>query len=176
MKRILIVILIVFGIILVSKNTSNVLIPKDAIRFRVIANSNTKEDQDLKKEVSKVIQEDLYPKLLTKTSKEEAKEFLVNYQDEISNKVNKTIKDNNINSTYNINYGINHFPKKTYKGVEYPEGDYESLVITLGNASGNNWWCVLFPPLCLLEAEKDEQVEEVQYKSFVKELIDKYFK
>ena len=58
-----------------------------------------------------------------------------------------------------------------YKGIYYEEGEYESLVITLGEGIGNNFWCVLFPPLCLI----DENEEEVEYTSFIKELIDKYF-
>lgn len=66
---------------------------------------------------------------------------------------------------------MNYFPEKEYKGVKYDEGYYESLVITLGEGKGKNWWCVLFPPLCLVEAEESDKVE---YKFFIKELIDKY--
>ena len=62
-------------------------------------------------------------------------------------------------------------PEKEYKGTTYEEGYYESLVITLGSGEGDNWWCVLFPPLCLLEAEDSDDVE---YTSYVKELVDKY--
>ena len=58
--------------------------------------------------------------------------------------------------------------------IKYKEGNYESLVVTLGDGSGDNFWCVLFPPLCLLEAEDTNN--EVEYKFFVKELIDKYLK
>ena len=61
-----------------------------------------------------------------------------------------------------------------YKGVIYEEGDYESLVITLGDGLGDNFWCVLFPPLCLLEAEETD-TDEFEYTSFIKEIIDKYF-
>ena len=73
----------------------------------------------------------------------------------------------------NINFGLNYFPKKVYKGVTYEQGDYESLVITIGSGQGDNWWCVLFPPLCLLEAEENTEVE---YKFKVLELLDKIFK
>ena len=55
------------------------------------------------------------------------------------------------------------------KGIEYDEGYYESLLITLGEGKGDNWWCVLFPPLCLIEAEESTEVE---YKSFIKEIIE----
>ena len=59
--------------------------------------------------------------------------------------------------------------------MTYKEGNYESLVITLGEGMGKNWWCVLFPPICLLEAEEDQESSEVEYKFFLQELIDKYF-
>jgi stage II sporulation protein R len=72
-----------------------------------------------------------------------------------------------------VNYGLNYFPKKEYKGVIYNEGYYESLVIKIGKGEGNNFWCVMFPPLCFLEAEKSEKIE---YKFFVKEIIDKILK
>ena len=73
---------------------------------------------------------------------------------------------------YQVSFGRNYFPEKTYKGIVYDAGYYESLVVTLGKGEGDNWWCVLFPPLCLLEA--DESEEEVEYKFFFQELIDKY--
>ena len=66
---------------------------------------------------------------------------------------------------------MNYFPEKEYKGTIYEEGEYESLLITLGSGEGNNWWCVLFPPLCLIEAEESEEVE---YSFFIKELFEKY--
>ena len=66
---------------------------------------------------------------------------------------------------------MNHFPKKEYKGIYYEEGEYESLVITLGEGIGENFWCILFPPLCLV----DENAEDIEYSSIIKELIDKYF-
>ncbi|MEI3507940.1 MAG: stage II sporulation protein R [Bacilli bacterium] len=72
---------------------------------------------------------------------------------------------------YQVNFGSNYFPEKEYKGVKYEEGYYEFLLVTLGEGKGDNWWCVLFPPLCLIEADESTDVE---YKSIVKELIDKY--
>ena len=74
--------------------------------------------------------------------------------------------------SYNINYGLNYFPEKEYNGKTYKEGKYESLLVTLGKGEGNNWWCILFPPLCLVEAEESE--EEVEYGFFLKNIIDKF--
>lgn len=71
---------------------------------------------------------------------------------------------------YQINYGDNFFPTKSYKGVLYQAGNYESLVITLGEGAGKNFWCVLFPPLCLLE-NSEEDISDVDYQIYVKKLI-----
>ena len=71
---------------------------------------------------------------------------------------------------YQIDYGNNYFPAKSYKGVVYPAGNYESLVITLGNGVGNNFWCVLFPPLCLLE-NSSEDISDIDYQLYVKKLL-----
>ena len=71
---------------------------------------------------------------------------------------------------YDINYGQNYFPEKEYKGIIYPEGNYESLVITLGDGIGSNFWCVLFPPLCLIDNSR-EDISDVDYQLYVKKLL-----
>ena len=76
------------------------------------------------------------------------------------------------NMDFKINYGTNYFPEKIYKGVKYEAGEYESMVVKIGSGSGDNYWCVLFPPLCLMEAE---ETDDVEYKFFIKEIIDKIF-
>ena len=173
MKKVFILITVLLIVITLSNKTANVIIPNNAIRFRVIANSDSREDQNIKKAVRDNLQQDLYPKLLNAKSHKEAKEVINNNMDSINSNIKKTLKDNNNNTSYDINYGSNHFPKKIYKGVEYPEGNYESLVVTLGHGVGKNWWGLSFPPLCLLEGE-ESTVDKVEYKSFIKELIDKY--
>ena len=74
-----------------------------------------------------------------------------------------------ISNDFNISYGQNYFPSKEYKGMTYKEGNYNSLIIKLGRGEGLNFWCVLFPPLCLI----DEDTES--YPSLIKEIINKYF-
>ena len=71
-------------------------------------------------------------------------------------KVKTTLQQQNSSLSFQLDYGIHHFPEKTYKGITYPEGDYESVLVTLGKGEGDNWWCVLFPPLCIMEAEETE--------------------
>ena len=177
MKKIITVILVLLGILIYTRiSTKDVFIPKEAIRFRVIANSNTKEDQNIKilvrNDLEKVISNDL----ANSKNINDSRKILSTNIDRYENIISNTLESNNIRETFTINYGLNFFPEKNYKGVTYEKGNYESLVVTLGNGKGNNWWCVLFPPLCLLEAEEDYNTEEVEYKSYIKEIIDKYIK
>lgn len=171
MKKISIVLLIVIILILSNTKARANIIPDEAIRFRVIANSNSDYDQEIKMLVKDSVEKKLYKLLKNTKGIDSAREIINANIDDIDNVVNKTLKDNNYDKEYNINFGMNYFPEKEYKGVTYDEGYYESLVITLGKGEGNNWWCVLFPPLCLLEAEESDEVE---YKFFIQELIDKY--
>ena len=159
-----------------NKNPNEVLIPNSAIRFRVIGNSNSVSDQNTKVLVRNNLEKEITNDLKNSKDIETSRKILSSNIDKYRNNVAKTLISNNIEETFSINYGLNYFPEKNYKGIRYEEGNYESLVVTLGSGEGNNWWCVLFPPLCLLEAEEEYDTEEVEYKSFIKELIDKYIK
>ena len=152
-----------------------VLIPDEAIRFRVIANSDKEEDQNIKLLVKDDLEKELAIDLKGSPSVFSSRKILHNNLDKYERTVSNTLEKNNVNQDFNINYGMNYFPEKEYKGVKYPSGNYESLVVTLGEGKGKNWWCCLFPPLCLLEAE-DGNTTDTEYKFFVKEIIDKYFK
>ena len=170
--------IIIFAIFLVSIvsilniKTKVYAIPKEAIRLRVLANSNSDYDQSVKKTVSQKIQIKMYELLKNTKGVDEARRIINRNMDDIEEEVKKTLDEENYKLGYKINYGLNYFPKKEYKGTSYKEGYYESLLITLGSGKGNNWWCVLFPPLCLIEAEESDDVE---YKFFIEELFDKYF-
>ncbi len=86
---------------------------------------------------------------LLKNSKsiDESRRLLKSNQNSFSTNVRNTLLTNKSNDIYNINYGLNYFPKKKYKGITYKEGYYESLVVTIGDGKGDNWWCVYFPIL-----------------------------
>lgn len=149
-----------------SLNTNEtIIIPKESIRFRVIANSNSQEDQMIKEKVVSKLKKNLKSLTYTPKNINDTRKSIKDNLKIIEETLRQEVKD------YSINYGYNYFPEKVYKGIYYEEGEYESLVITLGEGIGNNFWCVLFPPLCLIDEEQDE----VEYTTFIKELIDKYF-
>ena len=174
MKKIITIIVLIILMVVTMSKEEEVIIPKDAIRFRVIANSNDLKDQQEKKKIAKKLGNNITELLKNQNSLQETRTTLKKNIDTFTTTVQEEIKNDNYDNNVEVNYGMNYFPEKTYKGVKYKEGEYESLVVTLGKGEGNNFWCVLFPPLCLLEAEEDD-TNEVEYTSFVKELIDKYF-
>lgn len=164
MKKIIIILFVFMAIVLLSNKTDEVIIPKSSIRYRIIANSNDKDDQILKLKIN----EDVLP-IIIKSINE------VNNIDEAKTSIKNSIPNikkvlDNYNVDYQINYGNNYFPQKKYKNVLYEQGNYESLVISLDKAKGDNFWCVLFPPLCLIDTNN----ENVEYESYVKKIINKY--
>lgn len=172
MKKILILLIPVLFLTLFNK-TEAYEIPNEAIRLRVVSNSNSDYDLKMKFKVSNKIQDTMYNLLKDTKGIEEARSTIKNNLDTIDYDVKKVLQVENYPYNYKINFGYNHFPEKEYKGVTYKEGEYESVLITLGKGEGENWWCVLFPPLCLVEADESD-VSDVEYKSFIGELIDKY--
>ncbi len=164
MKKIVYIVLIIVIFSLYLGTTKDIVIPKESIRFRIIANSNDPNDQLLKLDIKKDLEDNLFTKLENSHSIEESRKIIKDNEDLIE----ETLKKYDI--PYSINYGNNYFPEKTYKGVNYEEGEYESLVISLGEAKGNNWWCVIYPPLCLIDQEKEEN----EYKFYIKEILDKF--
>ena len=166
MKKTIIILSIIILVLVINK--SNNRIPNDSIRFRVIANSNDIDSQSLKQKVVENLKSNL---IYTNNSTNivETRNFIKENLPLYTNIVDKTLKENNSNENFHINYGKNYFPEKTYNNEIYPEGEYESLVVTIGEGNGDNFWCVLFPPLCF------DEKEEYHYKSFIKEIFTKIF-
>ena len=164
MRKIIYIVLIISVMYLWITNENNNVVPDDSIRFRIIANSNSQMDQTTKLLIKNDLEHNLFPLLEDSESLEETKN-IIKYNQQV---INSTIEKYNI--PYSINYGKNYFPEKNYNGILYEEGEYESLVISLGEASGNNWWCIMYPPLCLLENNQSNQPKK-EYKSYLWEII-----
>ncbi|MGP4106171.1 stage II sporulation protein R [Virgibacillus sp. L01] len=136
-----------------SHSDSNIkVIPDEAIRLRILANSDNEEDQQLKRmvrdEVNAVISE--WVKEITDINK--ARKLIETRIPKIKTIVAEVLKRENKEQSYKVEYGTNvTFPAKLYGNFLYPPGEYEAVLITLGQGEGANWWCVLFPPLCFLD-------------------------
>ena len=173
MKKALIALAIItICLVLINKTEDYVIVPNESIRFRIIPNSNTPEDLNMKEKVKEEISS-VINNIEESNSINETRQNIVENIPQIEEKITNIFEKENYNKEFKINYGMNYFPEKTYKGVKYESGNYESMVIEIGASVGDNYWCVLFPPLCLIDAEESEEVE---YKFFITEIIEKFFK
>lgn len=211
--RVIILILSLIGIISVMTITISGEVKKvdsisddyknKLIRFHVIANSDTDEDQELKLKVRDAVIAYLQPKLIESTSIAQSEEIIKNEYDELGKISKNIICENGYN--YDVKVGIKNstFPTKQYSSVILPAGEYKALKIVIGKGQGKNWWCVMFPPLCfvdeangVIDKATDKKLKEVltedEYKLItqktqkdmnkmkvkfkVVEILDKYFK
>ena len=173
-RKLILIILTIVTIYVVYNNVKaeEIVIPNTAIRLRVIPNSNNLLDQEMKAKVKEYLENNLYKNFANINNIDEARIMRNNNIPKIEEDITSIFKENNYNMNFKIKYGNNYFPEKEYKGIIYEEGYYESLVVEIGEAKGDNFWCVLFPSLCLLETE---ETTDVEYKLGVLELINKIF-
>jgi stage II sporulation protein R len=136
------------------------IIPNDAIRLRILANSDSASDQALKRLVRDEVNKYITVWVSDLTSKEEAKKVLHSKLPEIQRIAEQVIRKQNSQQDVQVELGKVEFPTKLYGQFLYPAGQYEAVLITLGKGTGANWWCVLFPPLCFLDFSNGVAVSE----------------
>ena len=130
---------------------NEVIIPNDAIRLRILANSDLEEDQALKRKVRDAVNEEITNWVSELTSKEAAKDLLKAKLPEIQQIAESVVAEENAKQAVDVTFDKVDFPTKLYGEFLYPAGQYDAILITLGEGEGANWWCVLFPPLCFLD-------------------------
>lgn len=129
-------------------------IQNEIIRFHVLANSDTEEDQALKLKVRDKVVEEMYGKLSGCKNIDEARIVMLDNMDEVNSIAEKVIKENGYNYTVTSELSRENFPDKMYGDTLFPQGNYEAFRILIGEAKGQNWWCVMFPPLCFVDESK----------------------
>ena len=139
----------------VSTNISN-----SVFRLHVIANSDTEEDQNLKYLVRDALIEYMNSISNKCISRKEAISIAESHQDDFYTIAHQIISDNGYNYDVNINIGNFAFPTKNYGDISLPAGYYDALRVEIGNANGQNWWCVMFPPLCFVDVSSGIVPEE----------------
>ena len=119
------------------------------VRLHVLANSDSEEDQALKLKVRDALLEKTAPLLSSCSSREEACAALEAHMDELKQIAEEVIRAEGYDYPVTILLGEEEYPEKNYDSICFPSGKYTSLRVCIGNAEGQNWWCCLFPPLCL---------------------------
>ena len=120
-------------------------------RLHVIANSDSEEDQNLKYIVRDNLIKYMNNSCKNLNSKDEVIEFASKHLDEIKKNAEETVEQNGFNYPITVEIGNYEFPTKHYGDISFPAGFYDALRVKIGNSSGKNWWCVMFPPLCFVD-------------------------
>ncbi len=141
-----------------ASDTIEDMSPESLIRFHVIANSDSDEDQLIKYEVRDEILKIAAPILAESKSLEESRQLLKEMEGKLLEIAKAVLEESGVNYGVSINQGIHTFPTKSYGRIILPGGEYEAVKIELGEAQGENWWCVLFPPICFVNVEESTTV------------------
>lgn len=123
----------------------------EIIRFHIRANSDQEEDQALKLKIRDEILKEMEEKFKDTKSLDESREIIKQNMREMKSITEKVIEEEGKDYEVAVRLGQDNFPTRKYGNLVFPAGDYETLLITLGEGKGQNWWCVMFPPLCFVD-------------------------
>lgn len=165
---ILIAILLIAGAYSYRSHTLQENIAKEILRFHVIANSNTKEDQELKLKVRDRIGTYLQDKLTGAENLAECEQIVKEHLSQLENCAQEVIAEEGYDYTVDAVLEDADFPVKTYGSYTFPKGKYRALKVAIGEGKGENWWCVMYPNLCfansvyeIIDEKSKEKLEEV---------------
>ncbi|MCL1901374.1 MAG: stage II sporulation protein R [Firmicutes bacterium] len=154
-------------------NTENKNCNEQFLRIHIRANSNEKEDQELKNKVKGKLIDFLTPYLAECDTKQKAVNKLNGFIKEIEKAATEEIKLNGFNYKAKARISKEEFPARSYDGFVLDAGFYDALIIEIGEGKGDNWWCVVYPPLCFINFESGQGVK---YKSKILEIIENFGK
>ena len=164
----LIVAIIILSVIGLTMPTS--VEHTEYLRIHVRADSNHEQDQAVKYKVKDAVVEYLTPFIAECDTKVKAQKLLTERLDNIELVANKVLKENGFSYTANAQVKKEKFPTRVYDELELESGIYDALILELGEGKGDNWWCVVYPPLCFTG-----QGTSYVYKSKILEIIDGFF-
>lgn len=167
---VIIICLIIIGAVIIALKSGDNR-QEQYLRIHIRANSNEASDQSVKYKVKERVVEYMSPKLDNVTSKSEAMKILDANLDGMKRVADETLAQNGYDYTANVKLCREEFPVRTYGDLTLESGVYDALIIELGSGTGDNWWCVVFPPLCFVGEDKED--EDFEYKSFFKDVYDK---
>jgi stage II sporulation protein R len=160
MKRVIAMIVFFLSLCFVvsanSAQTKLPSIPNDAVRLRILANSDGVQDQWLKRQVRNAIVDHIKTWVQKPKTREQARQMIQAHLPFFQQLAADTVKKYGFTYPVHVTYGQVPFPTKLYGDQVYAAGNYEALLVTIGKGVGGNWWCVLFPPLCFVDMGKGE--------------------
>lgn len=143
---------------------------QQVLRFHVLADSDSAEDQEVKMKVKEAVVEYLQDSMPEDKSLQGTRQFVKKHLEDIETVAAQTVLEAGSNDPVTAKLETDSFPEKTYGDVTFPEGEYEALRILIGSGKGHNWWCCLYPNLCFTDAVHAKVVPEDKRK--LEEILD----
>lgn len=172
MKKAVVVVVLLIAIVFVVAVSPEKSSQTDFLRIHIRADSNSTEDQNVKYVVKNAVVEYLSPFLTNATSKTAAMQIVNKHLKNIKKVCDEVLLSQGKNYTSTVKLCEEQFPDRSYNGVVLAAGVYDALIIELGSGNGNNWWCVVYPPLCFVEGTPSQ--DGVNYKSKLLEIIQNW--
>ncbi len=166
----LFVFVLVVGVGLTIPNEEN---NYEFLRIHIRANSNLEIDQKVKYDIRTMLVDFLTPYLIDVASKEEAVDKIKGLSYLLEAKCDNHLKENGFDYSSNIKINNEYFPTRSYQNTTLEAGYYDAVIVELGEAKGDNWWCVMYPPLCFVN--KIENTIQIKYKSKIVEWFESIF-
>ena len=173
MKKVIVLISVIIMGVIVVLGTTYKQVNTNYLRIHIRANSNLECDQLIKYKIKDAIVQVLTPHVASCNSFSDVKQMLQNNLDLIDSVANSILNENNLKYTAKSKLTNEKFPTRQYNNFTLEEGIYDALIVELGSAKGDNWWCVIYPPLCFTSTTGGSNVI---YKSRILEMIQNFVK
>ncbi|MBQ1997914.1 MAG: stage II sporulation protein R [Spirochaetales bacterium] len=145
-------------------------IRENVVRLHILADSNSEIDQNVKLKVRDALLEKNTQLLSDKVTPKNATEYFKNSKDELEQCANEVLKENGLNYKATITLSKEYYTTRVYENLTFPAGVYTSIKVVLGSGEGKNWWCVMFPPLCVPVADGGiETADNVNLEDYLNE-------
>ena len=171
-NKICVIVVLILLLIIGASFLPTAEVEYDYLRLHIRANSNSEIDQNIKYEIKDELVEFLTPYFCNVTSKNEAIEIVNNLKEKMSEICVEVLRKNGFNYSANVKINNEYFPTRTYSNTTLESGYYDAVIVELGCAEGDNWWCVMYPPLCFITRENQT---EITFKSKIAEWFKSLF-
>lgn len=171
-NKICVIVVLILLLIIGASFLPTAEVEYDYLRLHIRANSNSEIDQNIKYEIKDELVEFLTPYFCNVTSKNEAIEIVNNLKEKMSEICVEVLRKNGFNYSANVKINNEYFPTRTYSNTTLESGYYDAVIVELGSAEGDNWWCVMYPPLCFITRENQT---EITFKSKIAEWFKSLF-
>ena len=171
-NKICVIVVLILLLIIGASFLPTAEVEYDYLRLHIRANSNSEIDQNIKYEIKDELVEFLTPYFCNVTSKNEAIEIVNNLKEKMSEICVDVLRKNGFNYSANVKINNEYFPTRTYSNTTLESGYYDAVIVELGEAVGDNWWCVMYPPLCFITRENQT---EITFKSKIVEWFKSLF-